>query len=169
MVFLPAPSSRGALEWADYVGGNPTPVEVPFLRLDLLPPNPASIHLRRIERHVIFEGSESRHRVRIRPGDPLLGLLISGDIVPRCNVVVAGAALPFAMRSVARLPQELHLDVLRQNVIHGWVARLEDAFCPRGVGERDTAEDDLDLLAHVLDPRRTRIIPDGLLSLTWIY
>src|SRR5215204_6387851 len=37
---LPAPGSRGPLERADYVGGDPTSVEVPFLRLDLLSPAP---------------------------------------------------------------------------------------------------------------------------------
>src|SRR5215211_1737810 len=78
-VYLPAPRSWGALERADYVGGDPTTVEVPFLRLDLLTPDPASFHLRRIERHVVFEGSEGRHRLRVRPGDRLFGLLLSGD------------------------------------------------------------------------------------------
>src|SRR5215210_9551664 len=36
MGYLPAPGAWGAFERTDYVGGDPTPVEVPFLRLDLL-------------------------------------------------------------------------------------------------------------------------------------
>src|SRR5215211_8964281 len=59
--------------------------------------------------------------------------------------------------------------VLGRDVVHGRVTRLEDVLCPRGVGERDAAEDDLDLLVHVLEPRRTRVVPDGLLSPTRLY
>jgi hypothetical protein len=42
-------------------------------------------------------------------------------------------------------------------------------YLPAPGAGSDAAEDDLDFLVHVLDPRRTRVIPDGLLSLTWFY
>src|SRR5215213_11190276 len=157
-VYLPAPCSWGALERADYVGGDPTPVEVPFLRLDLLPPNPAPVHLGRVEGHVVFEASETRRRVRIEPRRPHLRPLFCG------HVIVTGSSLPLTVRAPNRGLQMLHPHVLGRDVVHGRVARLEDALCPRGVGERDAAEDDLDLLVHVLEPRRTRVVPDGLLS-----
>src|ERR671916_2251263 len=46
-VYLPAPGTWGAFKRADYVGGDPTPVEVPFLCLDLLPPDPIVLDPRR--------------------------------------------------------------------------------------------------------------------------
>src|SRR5215211_1649960 len=63
----------------------------------------------------------------------------------------------------------LHPYILLRNVVHGRVARLENALRPRGVGERYAAEEDLDLLVHVLEPRRRRVIPHGLLSWTRLY
>src|SRR5215208_4486850 len=63
----------------------------------------------------------------------------------------------------------LHPYVLLRNVVHGRVAHLEKALRPCGVGERCAAEDDLDLLVHVLEPRRTRVIPHALLSWTRLY
>src|SRR5918998_1957503 len=108
---LPAPGAGDALERADYVRGDPTPVEIPFLRLDLLPPNPASIHPGRVEGDVVFEAGERRRRVGIVPGGTFLGLLLAGYLVLCGDVVVAGTALPFAQRSVARPSQKLHLDV----------------------------------------------------------
>src|SRR5215218_6557535 len=91
MVSLPAPGSRSTLERADYVGGDPTPVEVPFLRLDLLPPDPAGVHLRRVEGDVVSEVRERWRRVRVEPRGPRLLTLF------RRNVVVAGPPLPFAV------------------------------------------------------------------------
>src|SRR5918995_3130132 len=118
---------------------------------------------------MVFQPFELRHRVGIVPGGALLGLRFAGYLVFRDDVVVAGAALPFAVRTLAGFPQELHLDVLRRDVVDWRVARLENALCPCGVREREAAEDDLDLLIHVLEPRRTRVVPDRLLSLTWLY
>src|SRR5919107_1511362 len=88
---LPAPSSRGTLERADYVGGDPTPVEVPFLRLDLLPPDPAPVHLRRVEGDVVSEVRERGCRVRVEPRGPRLLALF------RRKVVVAGQPLPLTV------------------------------------------------------------------------
>src|SRR3712207_3756883 len=51
---LPAPGTGGALERPDYLRGDPTPVEAPLLRLDLLPIHPAGVHLRRVERYVVL-------------------------------------------------------------------------------------------------------------------
>src|SRR5918995_4470464 len=116
-VYLPAPGAGGAFERADYVGCDPTPVEIPFLRLDLLPLHPTSIHPVRIECHVIFQSFELRHRVGIVPGDVLLGFRLAGYLVLCGDVVVAGAALPFAVRSVGRPRQELHLNVLSRDVV----------------------------------------------------
>src|SRR5215210_5568640 len=91
MVSLPAPGSWSALERADYVGGDPTPVEVPLLRLDLLPPDPAGIHLRRVEGYVVSEVREGRRRVRVGPRSARL-------LAPfRRNVIVAGPSLPLAV------------------------------------------------------------------------
>src|SRR5215211_485831 len=162
-VYLPAPCSRGALERADYVRGDPTAVEVPFLRLDLLPPEPAPLHLGRVEGDVVLEAREGRRRVGIEPRGPRLRPPFCG------RVEVAGPSLPLAVRAPYQGLQMLHPYVLLRDVVHGRVARLENALCARGVGERDAAEDDLDLLVDVLEPRRTRVVPDGLLSLTWFY
>jgi hypothetical protein len=63
----------------------------------------------------------------------------------------------------------LQPDVFRRDVVHGRVAGLQDAFGPRGVGERHPAENDLDLTVHILEPRRARIVPDGLLAWTGLY
>src|SRR4030095_3214301 len=52
-VYLPAPGAGGAFERADYVRCDPTPVEVPFLRLDLLPADPAPVHPGRVEGDVV--------------------------------------------------------------------------------------------------------------------
>src|SRR5215204_844164 len=162
-LYLPAPGAGGALERADNIRGDPTPVEVPFLRLDLLSPDPTSIHPVRIERHVVFEAGERRRRVGIEPRRlPLCPLFCS-------HVVVTGAPLPLAVRAPGRGLQKFHPHVLGRDVVHGRVARLEDALGPRSIGERDAAEDDLDLLVHVLDPRRTRIGPHGLLAWTGLY
>src|ERR687890_685652 len=160
---LPTPSSRGTFEWADYVGGDPTPVEVPLLRLDLLPPDPAGVHLRRVEGDVVSEVRERWRRVRVGPSGPRLLALL------RRNVVVAGPPLPFAVRTPSRGLQMLHPDVIPRDVVHGRVARLEHALRPRSVGERHAAEDDLDLLVDVLEPRRARVVPHGLLARTWLY
>src|SRR5215213_1967289 len=117
-VYLPAPCSRGALERADYVGGDPTAVEIPFLRLDLLPPDPAPVHLGRVEGHVVFYACERRRRVGIEPRGP---------------------HLPLTVRVPCRGLQMLHPYVPLRDVVHGRVARLENAFRPRGVGERHAA------------------------------
>src|SRR5215204_2746905 len=162
-VYLPAPGSWGAFERADYVGGDPTPVEVTFLRLDLLPPDPASVHLGWVEGHAVLEAGERRRRVGVDPRRPHLCLLFCG------RVKVTGPSLPFAVRATMRWLQMLHPDVLLRDVVHGRMARLENPLCPCGVGERNAAEDDLDLLVHVLEPRRTRVVPDGFLSLTRLY
>src|SRR5215211_402910 len=162
-VYLPAPCSRGALERADYVGGDPTAVEIPFLRLDLLPPDPAPVHPGRVEGHVVFYACERRRRVGVEPRRPRLRPLFRG-----C-VVVTRPPLPLAVRASARGLQMLHPYVLRRDVVHGRVARLEDAFRPCGIGERYATEDDLDLLAYVLELRRTRVVPDGLLSGAGLY
>src|SRR5918997_573899 len=93
-MYLPAPGAGSALERADYIRGDPTPVEVPFLRLDLLPPDPAPVHFGRVEGDVIFQFFERAHRVGIVPGCPLLGLLLAGYLVVRSDVVIACTALP---------------------------------------------------------------------------
>src|SRR5215212_3825945 len=154
---LPAPGSRGPLERADYVGGDPTSVEVPFLRLDLLSPDPAAVHLRRVEGDVVSEVRERRRRVRVEPRGPRLLALL------RRNVVVAGPPLPFAVRTPSRGLQMLHPDVPQRDVVHGRMASLEHALRPRSVGGRHATEDDLDLLVDVLQPRRARVVPHGLL------
>src|ERR687893_1434720 len=82
---LPAPGTGGALERADYVGGDPTPVEVPLLRLDPLPVHPAGVHPRRVERYVVLELPVHRDGVRIAPGDPPLAtLIVEDDVVVAC-------------------------------------------------------------------------------------
>src|SRR5215207_4652995 len=96
MLYLPAPGSRGALERADYVGGDPTPVEVPLLRLDLLPPNPAPVHPGRVEGDVVFEAGETRRWVGVKPRRPPLRPLLYS------NVVVTGPPLPLAVRAPNR-------------------------------------------------------------------
>src|SRR5215210_3547049 len=151
--YLPAPCSRSALERADYVRGDPTAVEVPFLRLDLLPPDPAPLHLGRVEGDVVLKAREGRRRVGIEPRRPRLRPPFCG------RVEVAGPSLPLAVRAPYRGLEMLHPYVLRRDIVHGRVARLEDAFRPCGVGERHAAEDDLDLLVHFLEPRRTRVVP----------
>src|SRR5215210_376356 len=163
MVSLPAPGSWSALERTDYVGGDPTPVEVPLLRLDLLPPDPARVHLRRVESHVVSEVREKRRRVRVEPCGPRLFALY------RRNVVVTGPALPLAVRAPSRGLQVLHPDVLRRDVVNGRVAGLEHALRPRSIGERYAAEDDLDLFVYILQPWRARIVPHGLLARTGLY
>src|SRR5215208_1975397 len=95
-VYLPAPCSRGALERADYVGGDPTAVEIPFLRLDLLPPDPAPVHLGRVEGHVVFYACERRRRVGIEPRGPHLRPPFCG------RVEVAGPSLPLTVRVPCR-------------------------------------------------------------------
>src|SRR5919112_209306 len=162
-VSLPTPGSRGALERADYIGGDPTSVEIPLLRLDLLPPDPAPVHLRRVEGDVVSEVRERRRRVRVEPRGPRFLTLF------RRNVVVAGPPLPFAVRTPIRGLQMLHPDVPQRDVVHGRMARLEHQLRPRSVGERHAAEDDLDLLVDVLQPRRARVVPHGLLAWTWLY
>src|SRR5215210_1586483 len=97
--FLPAPGAGGALEGADYLGGDPTPVEVPLLRLDLLAVHPAGVHPGRVECHVISEIPVRRDGIRVIPGGPRLFLLV-GDYV-----VVARPALPLAERGPVRGPQ----------------------------------------------------------------
>src|SRR5215212_2350892 len=148
MLSLPAPGSRGALERADYVGGDPTPVEVSLLRLDLLPSDPAGVHLRRVEGDVVSEVRKRRRRVRVEPCGPRLLALF------RRKVVVAGPPLPFAVRTPSRGLQMLHPDVPQRDVVHGRRARLGRARRPRSVGERDGTEDDLDLLVDGRQPRR---------------
>src|SRR5215210_2438616 len=139
-VYLPAPGARGALEGACDVGCDPTPVEVPRLCLDLLSPHPASVHLRRVESNVISEARKRRRRVRVEPGGPRLPPLLGH------HVVVAGASLPLAVRAPGGRLEMLHPYVLLRDVVHGRMARLQDAFRPGGVGERHAAGDDLDLL-----------------------
>src|SRR5215212_3893864 len=96
MFYLPAPCSRAALEGTYYVGGDPTPVEVPFLRLDLLPPDPARVHLGWIEDYAVFDASEGRRRVGIEPRGPRLHPLFCG------RVKVACPSLPLAVRAPTR-------------------------------------------------------------------
>src|SRR5215203_612201 len=160
---LPAPGSWGAFERADYFRGDPTPVEVSLLRRDLLPPDPTRVHLGRVEGHVAFDAGERRRRAWVEPRRPRLCPILCG------HVVVTGPPLPLGVRAPVRWLQMLHPYVLWRDVAHGRVARLENPLCPRGVGERDAAEDYLDLLVHVLEPRRTRVVPDGLLSPTRLY
>src|SRR5215203_324836 len=63
----------------------------------------------------------------------------------------------------------LHPDVPQRDLVHRRVARLEYALGPRSVGERHAAEDDLDLLVDIFEPRRARVVPHGLLARTWLY
>src|SRR5215203_3719720 len=94
--YLPAPGSRGALERAHYVGGDPTPVEVPLLRLDFLPPHPAPVHPGRVEGDVVFQAGETRRRVGVEPRRPPLRPLFCS------HVVVTGTPLPLAVGTPAR-------------------------------------------------------------------
>src|SRR5918995_7529674 len=100
---LPAPGTGGALERADYVGGDPTPVEVPLLRFDPLLVHPAGVHPRRVERHVVLEFPVRRDGVGVTPGDPPLATLIGED-----DVAVARPALPLAERGPVRGREVLH-------------------------------------------------------------
>src|SRR5918994_859711 len=74
-MYLPAPGTGSALERAAYVRGDPTPVEIPFLRLDLLPADPAPVHPGRVEGDVVFEIGERRRRVGVEPRRPPLRAL----------------------------------------------------------------------------------------------
>src|SRR5215203_2180436 len=161
--YLPAPGSRGTLERANYVGGDPTPVEVSLLRLDFLPPHPAPVHPGRVERDVVFQARKRGRRIWIEPGGPRF------FSIRRHDIVVAGQALPLAVRASTRGFQMLHPYVFLRDVVDGRVACLENALRPRGVGERHAAKDDLDLSVYVLEPGRTRVVPDGLLSWTRVY
>src|ERR687897_902763 len=134
-VYLPAPGAGGALERADYVGGDPTPVEVPLLRLDPLPVHPAGVHPRRVERHVVLELPVRREGVGVAPGDPPLATLIGED-----DVEVARPALPLAERGPVRGREVLHADVLWREVVDGRVAGLEHPLGARSVGEGGPAE-----------------------------
>src|SRR5215203_2420985 len=162
-VRLPAPGAGAALERTDYIGGDPTPVEVPLLRLDLLPPDPTPVHLRRIEGNIVPQVRERRRRVRVEQRGPRF-LPLS-----RHSLVVVGPSLPLAERTSGGRLQVLHPYIVLWDIVHRRVARLEDAFGTCGVGERYAAEDDLDLPVHILDPRRARIVPDGLLTWTGLY
>src|SRR5215212_10981476 len=153
---LPAPGAGSALEGSDYLRGDPTAVEISRLRLDPLAVHPASVHLRRVERHVVFEAPVGRNGVGIVPSGPRLATLV-GDYV-----VVARTALPLAQRDPARGSQVLHPDVLRRDVVDRRVAGLEHPLGARRIGERHPAEDHLDASLRVLQPRRARIIPHGL-------
>src|SRR5215212_197005 len=153
---LPAPGAGSALEGSDYLRGDPTAVEIPQLRLDLLAVYPASIHLRGVERHVLSEIPIRRNRVGVVPGGPRLATLVGDD------VVVARPALPLAHRGPLRGPQVLHPDVLRWDVVDRRMAGLEHPLGARRVGERHPAEDHLDASLRVLQPRRARVIPHGL-------
>src|SRR5215210_8594082 len=57
-VRLPAPGSRGTLEGADYIGGDPTSIEISFLRPDLLPPDPTPVHPGWVESDVVCEAGK---------------------------------------------------------------------------------------------------------------
>src|SRR5829696_1830709 len=111
-VYLPAPGAGAAFERADYVGGDPTPVVVPFLRLDFLPPDPAPAHPGRVEGDVVFEAAETRRRVGVEArGSPLRPLFCS-------HVVVTGTPLRRPVGTPKRVLQMRHPHVLGRDVVH---------------------------------------------------
>src|SRR5215210_5651209 len=160
---LPAPGAGATLERTDDVGSDPTAVEVPLLRLNLLPVHPARIHRRRIEGHVVLETGVGGNRVRVEPGGPALPSLVGLDVVVACH------ALPLAERGPLRERQVLHPDVLGGDIVDGWVARLENPLGTRRVRKRHPPEDDLYASVRVLLSRRTRVVPYGLLPWAGFY
>ena len=60
--------------------------------------------------------------------------------------------------------QSTHAYIARRDVVDGRACGLEDAHRATRVGDLDPIHDDADPFPHGLDPRRSRVIPDGLLS-----
>src|SRR5919107_5294602 len=63
----------------------------------------------------------------------------------------------------------LHPDVVGRYVEDRRVARLQNPLGACRIRERHPSKDDLDALVRVLQRRRTRIIPHGLLARTGLY
>src|SRR5215208_4862449 len=87
---LPVQRAGAALKGAYDLGGDPAAIEAPLLRPDPLPLDPAGVHERGIEGHVVFKARKGGDRVRVGPGGPPLPSPVS------LYVVVARRPLPLA-------------------------------------------------------------------------
>src|SRR5215217_2124035 len=160
---LPTRGAGAALKGAYDLGGDPAAVEAPLLRPDSLPVDPAGVHERGVEGHVVFKAREGGDRVRVGPGGPPFFSPVGLD------VVVARRPLPLAKGRAPGGLEVLHPDVLGRDVVDRRVARLQNALGARRVGERDPAKDHLDAPLRVLELWRARVVPDGFLPRTWLY
>src|SRR5215208_4443483 len=160
---LPAQRAGTALKGAYDLGGDPAAVEAPLLRPDLLPIDPAGVHERGVEGHIVFKAREGGDRVRVGPGGPRLPSPVGPD------VVVVRRPLPLAKGRAPGGLEVLHPDVLGRDVVDRRVARLQNALRTRRVGERNPAKDHLDAPLRVLELWRARVVPDGFLPRTWLY
>src|SRR4051812_42759669 len=150
------PSRPVALERADDLARDPAPVEAAFLSFDLLAVERAFVHQTRVEGDGVADRLETRRRIVVRPGRAPDPAAVAAD-----RVVVRRHSLPLAERRAAARPLErAGGDVLERHVVDGRMARLQNAVCPRRIGDDGAAEDDADALGGRLDARRAWIAPD---------
>ncbi len=107
---------------------------------------------------MIFDALEALGRIGIEPSGVGGGLLANG------NGVVASLAFEFAESGSGRPAQVFHFYVFRRDVVDRWVAGLQHPFGPGGLSDDNTVEDDLNVPAAFLQPRRPGIVPHRFLT-----
>ena len=154
----PAVRARPTLERPDDAVGDPPAVEATLLRAHHLAVDDAPVDQSGHHGHGVPDHGEAGRRVRVEPARP------GRDDVTRDQVEVGGRALPLAPRGPGRGTQCSLDEGLARQVVGRGVAGLQHPPRRRRVGNPLAAQPDLDGLVARLDPRRARIVPDGLLA-----
>lgn len=159
-IHSPAQRSTRPFKGADHAGGDPATVKDARLRLHHLAVNGARVHPPGVERDHVTERFEAGRRLRVGPARALghrSRATLHGE--------VGGGALELAVASAWRKLESARRERCSGQVVDGRVARLEHTKRLARLSDDGTAQPDDDVLAGGLDPRRSRVVPDGFLAL----